>query len=57
VPLREWRIPTLIVSPPPAEAVFDVEVAEDVVVLFAFVLEVGLLQAFRRRLVPRVAEP
>jgi len=58
VPLREWRIPTLIVLPAAVEAVELVEVGEGVVAVDVVVVSAGgVVQAFRKRLVPRVAEP
>jgi len=55
VPLKECKIPTLIVFPPPAAAGVPVEVGEGEAAGVA--VGVGVLQAFRNKLDVRVAEP
>jgi hypothetical protein len=52
VPLKECKIPTLSVFPPPADGVFPVDVGEAAGVAVG----VGVLQAFRNKLDVRVAE-
>jgi len=58
VPLRECNIPTLIVSPlVAADATGDAAVDDTADGLSAVVLVPLLAQAFRRKLVPKVAVP
>jgi hypothetical protein len=52
VPLKECKIPTLSVFPPPAAGVVPVDVPEAAGVAVG----VGVLQAFRNKLDVRVAE-
>jgi hypothetical protein len=52
VPLKECKIPTLIVFPAPAAGVLPVDVGEAAGVAVG----VGVLQAFRNKLDVRVAE-